>query len=214
MAIAFFRNNYILIFEENHMERIMRDYFITTSRLGFSTWRDEDLADAMLLWGDPDVARYISAGGKFSEDQIRLRLRREIENQKTSGMQYWPIFLLQTGEFAGCCGLRPYDAGKNMLELGVHLRREHWGKGLASEACRAAMEYAFGLLGALALFAGHNPNNAASAKMLAGLGFRFTHDEYYEPTGLMHPSYLLTIADWEAAGHPSRTPRGAFPTVF
>jgi hypothetical protein len=24
------------------------------------------------------------------------------------------------------------------------------------------------------------------------LGFVHTHDEFYEPTGLMHPSYLLT----------------------
>ena len=28
------------------------------------------------------------------------------------------------------------------------------------------------------------------------LGFRYTHDEYYEPTGLQHPSYLMAAADY------------------
>ena len=37
----------------------------------------------------------------------------------------------------------------------------------------------------------HNPGNQASRHLLETLGFRYTHDELYEPTGLMHPSYLL-----------------------
>ncbi len=34
------------------------------------------------------------------------------------------------------------------------------------------------------------------------LGFRYTHDELYPPTGLLHPSYLLkrSEADLESAG--------------
>ena len=27
--------------------------------------------------------------------------------------------------------------------------------------------------------------------MLSKLGFSFTHEEFYQPTGLMHPSYIL-----------------------
>jgi RimJ/RimL family protein N-acetyltransferase len=54
------------------------------------------------------------------------------------------------------------------------------------------MDYAFNNLQATALFAGHNPENIASKAILARLGFKYTHDEYYEPTGLNHPSYLLT----------------------
>jgi [ribosomal protein S5]-alanine N-acetyltransferase len=28
-------------------------------------------------------------------------------------------------------------------------------------------------------------------QLLAKLGFHYTHDEFYPPTGLQHPSYLL-----------------------
>jgi ribosomal-protein-alanine N-acetyltransferase len=46
------------------------------------------------------------------------------------------------------------------------------------------------------LFAGHNPKNEASRHILAKLGFRYTHDELYEPTGLQHPCYLLTAEEY------------------
>jgi [ribosomal protein S5]-alanine N-acetyltransferase len=58
------------------------------------------------------------------------------------------------------------------------------------------MRYAFHPLGVKALFAGHNPGNAASRRVLEKLGFRYTHDEYYPPTGLDHPSYLLTSEEF------------------
>ena len=41
------------------------------------------------------------------------------------------------------------------------------------------------------LFAGHNPRNEASRKLLTGLGFVYLRDEFYAPTGLYHPSYEL-----------------------
>ncbi len=42
------------------------------------------------------------------------------------------------------------------------------------------------------LMAGHHPKNASSQRVLEKLGFRYTHDELYPPTGLQHRSYLLT----------------------
>jgi ribosomal-protein-alanine N-acetyltransferase len=58
------------------------------------------------------------------------------------------------------------------------------------------MAYAFERLGVCGLFAGHNPKNEASRHLLGKLGFRYAHDELYEPTGLMHPCYLLTAEEY------------------
>lgn len=91
----------------------------------------------------------------------------------------------------GCCGLRPYRLEDGIYELGFHLRPEHWGQGYATEAARAVIDHAFDTLHARALFAGHHPGNVASRRLLEKLGFRYTHDEFYAPTGLEHPSYLL-----------------------
>ena len=78
-----------------------------------------------------------------------------------------------------------------MLEIGVHLVRAHWGKGIATEACGAVINHAFEELDVSCLFAGHNPNNSASARMIRKLGFTYVADEYYPSTGLMHPSYKM-----------------------
>lgn len=164
-------------------------YFLQSERLGFRHWSPDDLPLAMGLWGDADVTKLI--GGPFSEAQVSARLTQEIARQAEHGVQYWPIFLLTSGEHVGCCGLRPYDLSQAIYEIGFHIRKAFWGQGYAFEAAQAVIGYAFGTLGAKGLFAGHNPANEASGKLLKKLGFQYTHDEFYPPTGLNHPSYLL-----------------------
>ena len=164
-------------------------YFLKSPRIGFRTWSMEDVPLALTLWGNLDVTR--TFGGPFTKAQIHERLAREIANQLAYELQYWPVFLLDKNEFAGCCGLRPYKHGKQIFELGFHFCPQYWGKGLATESAQTVIAYAFGPLGLKGLFAGHHPENAASAKVLAKLGFRYTHDELYPPTSQMHPSYFL-----------------------
>jgi RimJ/RimL family protein N-acetyltransferase len=169
-------------------------YFLKTERLGFRLWSENDLDLAISLWGDPEVTALI--GGPFSEEQIGERLAAEIANMKEHQVQYWPIFLLSTGEHAGCCGLRPYEIEQRIYEIGFHLRRAYQGRGLAREAAKAVMEYAFKSLEATALFAGHHPQNEPSRRALEKLGFRFINNRFYAPTGLHHPSYMLTVEDF------------------
>lgn len=166
-----------------------RDFFIKTDRVGFSIWKLGDYELAELLWGDPFVTRYICASGKFSADDIAARLKKEIDNNDKYHVQYWPIFELETEELIGCCGLSPYK--ENTYEIGFHLRPKFWKQGYAKEAANAVIAYAFTVLHAEGLFAGHNPNNTASQKVLSKLGFNYIGDEFYEPTGLYHPSYEL-----------------------
>jgi ribosomal-protein-alanine N-acetyltransferase len=101
------------------------------------------------------------------------------------------VFSLQNNELAGCAGLRPYGSSEDVFELGVHLRPSYWGQGIALEAARAVIAYAFEHMAAKSLFAGHHPANLESAILLRKLGFSFTHEEFYPPTGRNHPSYLL-----------------------
>jgi ribosomal-protein-alanine N-acetyltransferase len=165
------------------------EYFLKTPRLGFRCWSEKDLPYAVALWGDPQVTQFI--GGPFSTERVKERLANEIASMNMHEIQYWPLFLISTGGHAGCGGLRPHKLEDSVYEMGIHLRRQFWGQGLAEEAGRAIIRYAFECLGARALFAGHNPANTASQKLLAKLGFQFTHEEFYPPTGLLHPSYLL-----------------------
>lgn len=118
---------------------------------------------------------------------IEKRLETEISNYENYGIQYWPCFHRETEELIGCCGFRPYE--KDKYEKGNHLLPKYWGKGYATEAANAVIQYAFNNLNAILLFADHNPNNSASRDLVKKLGFTYIKDNYYEPTGLYHPSY-------------------------
>ena len=168
-------------------------YFLKSARLGFRHWTKDDLPLALAVWGDPAVTRFV--GGPFSPEQVAQRLDREIACQKNYNFQYWPIFLLKTGEHVGCAGMRAYKLEENIPSKGYYLRPRFWGQGFATEAGRAVISYAVGTLGSSALFAGHHPENAGSRKVLAKLGFTFTHKQLYPPTGLDHDSYLLHSAE-------------------
>lgn len=54
------------------------------------------------------------------------------------------------------------------------------------------MAFAFETLHVDGLFAGHNPDNPTSKHILGKLGFRYIGDEFYAPTGMHHPSYMMS----------------------
>jgi RimJ/RimL family protein N-acetyltransferase len=166
-------------------------YFLKSNRLGFRIWHQDDLDIATELWGDYEVTKYFDARGKWTHEEVQARLAEEIRGEKQYGVQYWPIFNLETHGHIGCCGLRPYQISRKIYEIGFHIRTAHRRRGYAREAADAVIDYAFNVLDANALFAGHNPHNTVSQHLIEQLGFHYTHDEHYPPTGLYHPSYLL-----------------------
>lgn len=98
---------------------------------------------------------------------------------------------METNELIGCCGMRPFKSEIYSYEIGFHLRKKYWGLGYASEAAKAVIDYSFTAFKADRLYAGHHPLNEASEKLLTKLGFQYIGKNFYEPTGLYHPSYEL-----------------------
>jgi RimJ/RimL family protein N-acetyltransferase len=76
----------------------------------------------------------------------------------------------------GECGLARRPSGS--VELGYWIARAQWGRGIATEACRALVDIAR-TLRLRSLEASHFLDNPASGRVLAKLGF--------EPTGIVAP---------------------------
>jgi RimJ/RimL family protein N-acetyltransferase len=82
------------------------------------------------------------------------------------------VYLITRGKTViGACGIAQQDGA---AEIGYWLGIEHWGKGYATEAVHALVDYAFIDLGHTALHAGARVTNPASRRVLEKCGFQWT----------------------------------------
>jgi RimJ/RimL family protein N-acetyltransferase len=88
--------------------------------------------------------------------------------------------------FVGWFHLRPSVFDASMLELGYRLRREAWGRGLATEGGRALVRYAFEDLDERSVDACADPRNVASTNVMIKCGM--------QPVGTaMHPHAPIEV---------------------
>lgn len=75
------------------------------------------------------------------------------------------------GDLIGACGV---EAHGSVAEIGYWLGAPYWGRGYATEAARAAIDYAFSDLGYVTLEAGARVSNPASRRVLEKCGFQWS----------------------------------------
>ena len=167
---------------------------LSSARLTFRSWTDEDTALAEALWCDPEVTQYF--GGAMTREQAIDRLHTERERENRLGIQYWPIFVRETGEFAGCAGLRPWSMDSETTEVGVNLMRSAWGLRLGEEALLAVLAHGFDTLGLPVIVAGHGIAHDNSRKLLERVGFKYTHNIVWGSKEIEVCMWAMTAQIW------------------
>jgi len=108
----------------------------------------------------------------------------------------------------GACGVTLIDG--EAPELGYWLGVPHWGKGYATEALHAVIDYAFETLGHDQLNAGARVTNPASRRVLEKCGFQWTGVGLYRINSIKSSApidrFRLDRGIWSAikAWHPSK----------
>ena len=166
----------------------------SSARLIFRSWTAEDTVFAEALWCDPEVTRFF--GGAMTQEQARDRLHAECGRESSLGVQYWPMFLRETGEFAGCAGLRPWSMDSETTEVGVNLMRSAWGLRLGEEALLAVLGHGFDTLGLPVIVAGHGIAHDNSRKLLERVGFKYTHNILWGPEKIEVRMWAITGQIW------------------
>src|SRR5437773_2004276 len=106
---------------------------LETDRLIIRDWRLEDSEAAFTIYGDPDVMRFVGTGQPYeSLDQTRLSLRRIIARDTDKPMGFWAVEDKSTVELVGG-GLLKYLPDHSDVEVGYHLAKKWWGRGMATE---------------------------------------------------------------------------------
>ena len=146
-----------------------------TERLRLRRWKAEDCEPFARLNADARVMEFFSkTATREASDAMAERIERGFAQH---GFGLYALELRETGEFIGFTGLAvpEFDAPfMPSVEIGWRLAFEHWGRGLATEAARAALRYGFEELGLTEIVAFTVPANKRSWRVMEKIGM--THD--------------------------------------
>jgi RimJ/RimL family protein N-acetyltransferase len=143
-----------------------------TRRLLLREFTMDDLETLVAMHSDPEVCRFI--GGVRSPEQSRHNLEQWIAAYQRDGVSKWAVVVRDTGELIGRCGFTPENfEGTTDWELGWTFARAFWGKGYATEAAAAAMDYWFRVLQKPHVISLIRPGNVASVRVAERLGMKY-----------------------------------------
>jgi RimJ/RimL family protein N-acetyltransferase len=115
---------------------------LETLRLVLREFSPEDADGLARVLSDPETMRFYPA--PFDRAGVENWIARNRYRYAKDGHGLWAMILKSTGELIGDCGLTVQDVdGANEVEIGYHVRRDHWGQGLATEAARACRDFGF-----------------------------------------------------------------------
>jgi [ribosomal protein S5]-alanine N-acetyltransferase len=142
---------------------------LTGTRSSLRPYREDDIRTLPNLLNDYDVARWMTAAipHPYTAADARAWIAKVSRESPTDN------FAVEVdGVHAGGIGIRPHIGERSgVAEFGYWLGRSYWGRGIATEAARLIVEYAFRERNMRRLEAHVFAPNLASACVLEKCGF-------------------------------------------
>lgn len=170
---------------------------LLTARLRLRAHQRDDYAACRALWQHPETIRFIGATAQ-SDQEVWFRLLRYGGMWPMQGFGFWVFEDRATGEFLGEGGLmdamRDVQGLQGIPEAGWALVPQAGGKGIATEAMSAVLGWADAQLPAARTGCIIDPENAASLRVAAKLGYveAGRPDFRGEPVVLLHRERVLS----------------------
>ena len=143
---------------------------LTTERMVLRPLRQTDLRALHALYADPDLMRYVT-GRPRTPWESRARLRKDLRHHREHGFGLCLGLERDSGEVVGRFGIEPRVTARGLEgELAWMVASPHQGRGLATEAARALIEYARRELPLVRLWASCDPDNAPSIRIMEKAG--------------------------------------------
>jgi RimJ/RimL family protein N-acetyltransferase len=110
----------------------------------------------------------------LSEERIResFTLMLQDRDDPSQTRRRWMILLPPEDAVRGWVHLDLLFPRTREYEIGWLVQREHWGQGIATEAARAVLDFAFRILNAHRVVAFCHAQNAASERIMLKLGMK------------------------------------------
>lgn len=145
---------------------------LETSRLFLRELTLGDAEKLSLVLSDPISMRYYPEA--FSSGKVRQWILWNVDNYRSHGFGLWAVILKEENELIGDCGITLQNIEGNLLpEIGYHIRNGYCGKGFATEAAKACIDFAFGTAGFDAVYSYMKEDNIPSRRVAEKSGMAF-----------------------------------------
>ena len=142
------------------------------ARVRLRAARPGDVPDLLAVFGDARALRYWSHGPLPDLAAARTYYDGMVSGLAERRLFQWAVTLPADDRLVGTVTLVNWDRANRRAEIGFIVRPSHQGRGLAADAVRAVLAWAFGPMGLHRVEADVEPPNAASLALLERLGFR------------------------------------------
>jgi ribosomal-protein-alanine N-acetyltransferase len=167
---------------------IAAGFVLETPRLWLRPYEAGDLDGLAPILTDPETMRFYPR--PFTRLEAREWIERNLARYEHEGFGLWAMVAKGEGSFVGSCGpVEQVVEGVTEVELGWHVKRELWGRGLAPEAAAACRDHAFWTLGIDRLVSLILPENEPSRRVAEKIGM--TVDRAVTFKGLGHLLYAI-----------------------
>jgi RimJ/RimL family protein N-acetyltransferase len=179
-------------------------------RVVLRDWTFTEHDEVLRYASDPDVVRYMPWGPHKTSDDVEEFFTRIREHQREQPRRYYELAVewKETGEVIGGAGLRMPDPNRpSNGEIGYVFRKEHWGKGLATEVAELLCDFGFTEFSLHRIAAGVDTDNIASQRVLEKVGMRREAHlrEDIRRRGEWRDTFVYAIleGEWRARRHAS-----------
>ena len=161
---------------------------LTTERLILRGPLEKDRQPMFDIHTDPDVMKYYGVEPYASLDKAQEHLDWLTKLHREEIGLRWVITLKDIDQYIGDVGFYDYERKHNRAEIGYILGKQHWGKGIMTEAIKASLDYGFNEMNLNRIQALIDPRNEASKRVAAKHGFQYEgtfRDYEYEHGGFI-----------------------------
>ena len=142
---------------------------IRTERSLLRPFAAADAEDLLVLFRDEAVRRYLLDGAMVDRAWVDQEIRDSAVRFSEGSAGLWAIRLQGTEAIIGFVGFRPFFDPPE-LQLLYGLLPAYWGRGLATEAARAVIQFGFDVAGFDRVVAATDTPNQASVRVMEALG--------------------------------------------
>ncbi|WP_281213620.1 GNAT family N-acetyltransferase [Shewanella insulae] len=160
---------------------------IETQRLAMRQFVPEDAEAVYRFASNPEVVRYTGDGDEIkSLDDARHVIEKYwLSGYRDPGYARYALIRKPDNELIGFCGVKYeplLNRGQGGVDIGYRMLPEYWGRGLATEAVIACLDYARETLGIACVYAEVMVENVASSRVLEKAGME--RIDSYEDDGV------------------------------